>query len=260
MYQLEAKMCTDTTADMKQEGGRSSSECSRHGSELLVEWPSPLSSTESKQDQKDKVGNFSEHVDDACASPSSSSYDAGAITSGAVHMDEHAYSITSSENTVSGQQQKVQRSIHFSPKVNFKIIPSLEDYSTERIGKMYYTKTDLVDQKIEYVATAKEMRRRHRRGEDPLQVHEVKLKTRQEHDHQPSIITSTTARGLEHMASSRTLDLHRQEQRDIVGVVLLAQKNDFKPEEIAIIYGHRARSAKRRARSLGLADAELAEL
>ena len=100
------------------------------------------------------------------------------------------------------------------------------------------------------------MHRRHRRGEDPLQVHEVKLKTRLEQKNQPSIITSTTTRGLEHMSSSRALDLYRQEQRDVIGVVLLAQENDFTPEEIAIIYGHRARSARRRARGLGSVDAE----
>ena len=138
----------------------------------------------------------------------------------------------------------------------FRVTPSLKAYSPERIEKIYYTKADLADQRMEFVATAKEMHRRHRRGEDPLQVHEVKLKTRLEQKNQPSIITSTTTRGLEHMASPRTIDLHRQEQIGIIDVVLLAQENDFTPEEIAIIYSHRARSAKTRARSLGLADAE----
>ena len=249
-------MCTDTTTNMKQEAGRSSSECSRRGSELLVEWPSPLSPPESEQDQKDnggQIGSFSEHDRDACTSPSSPSGDAGTIASCAA--GEHACSITSSENN-SGRQQKAQRSVHFSSRVNIQIIPSIEHYSTERIEKIYYTKADLADQRAEYVATAKEMHRRHRRGEDPLQVHEVKLKTRLDQKNQPSIITSTTTRGLEHMSSSRALDLYRQEQRDVIGVVLLAQENDFTPEEIAIIYGHRVRSARRRARGLGSVDAE----
>ena len=244
---------------MKQEAGRSSSECSRRGSELLVEWPSPLSSPPTEQDQKDKIaqqmGSFSEHVDDACTFPSSSSNDAGTITSCAAGEHACTCSIISSENN-SGRQQKARRSVHFSSRVNIQIIPSLKAYSPERIEKIYYTKADLADQRTEYVATAKEMHRRHRRGEDPLQVHEVKLKTRLEHDHQPSIITSTATRGLEHMVSRRALDLHRQEQYAVIGAVLLAQENDFTPEEIAIIYSHRARSARRRARSLGLADAE----
>ena len=196
---------------------------------------------------------FFQPFDDACTVPSSSSNDAGTIASCAA--GEHACSITSSENN-SGRQQKAQRSVHFSSRVNIQIIPSLKAYSPERIEKIYYTKADLADQRTEYVATAKEMHRRHRRGEDPLQVHEVKLKTRLEHDHQPSIITSTATRGLEHMVSRRALDLHRQEQYAVIGAVLLAQENDFTPEEIAIIYSHRARSARRRARSLGLADAE----
>ena len=254
-------MCTETTTNMKQEAGRSSSECSRRGSELLVEWPSPLSSPPTEQDQKDKIaqqmGSFSEHDKDACTSPSSSSNDAGTIASCAA--GEHACNITSSENN-SGRQQKAQRSVHFSSRVNILIIPSLKAYSPERIEKIYYTKADLADQRAEYVATAKEMHRRHRRGEDPLQVREVKLKTRHENKQQMPITTSTTTRGLEHMASPRTIDLHRQEQIGIIDVVLLAQENDFTPEEIAIIYSHRARSAKRRARSHGLADAELAEL
>ena len=160
--------------------------------------------------------------------------------------------------TVNLEQKSKPRSIHFCPEVNVKTIPSLNAYSPKRIWKMYYSKDDLDDQKAEYKATAKEMRRRHRRGEDPLQVHEVKLKIRQEHEHQHSfIITSTTTRGLEHLVSPRTLDLHRQEQRDAIGAVLLAQENDFTHEEIAILYSHRAQSAKTRARNLGLAYAQL---
>ena len=166
-------------------------------------------------------------------------------------------SSTSPTLSNNSDQQSKPRSIHFSPEVNVKTIPSLNAYSPKRLQKMYYSKDDLDDQKAEYKATAKEMRRRHRRGEDPLQVHEVKLKVRQEHDRQPSFITSTTTRGLEHLVSSRTLDLHRQEQRDAIGAVLLAQENDFTHEEIAILYSHRAQSAKTRARNLGLADAQL---
>ena len=152
-------------------------------------------------------------------------------------------------------QQAKPRAIHFSPKVNIKTIPSLKAYSPGRIGKMFYSEDDLADQREEYVATAKEMCRRHRRGQDPLHVHEIKI--RQECEHQPFIITSTTTRGLESMASRRTAICHRQEQRDVIGAVLLAQENNFTPEEIAILYSYRARSAKTRARNLGLADAQL---
>ena len=243
------QMCADTrpTTNMKQDAGRSSSKCSRRGSELLVEWPSPVASTE--QDQKDNGGQW-EVSSSTTTMPSS--IDTSTITS----CTAGAHSITSSEN-YSGQQ-KSQRSIHFSPKVHVTIIPSLNDYSLERLEKIYYSKDDLADQRAEYVATAKEMHRRHRRGEDPLQVHELKI--RQENQQQPSIlITSATTRGLEHMASRRTMERHRREQRDIISAVLVAQENNFTPEEIAIIYGHRARSAKRRARCYGLADAELAE-
>ena len=64
--------------------------------------------------------------------------------------------------------------VHFSPKVHIKTIPSLEDYSPEHIERIYHTKANLADRRKEMVATVTEMRRRHRRGEDPLQVHEVK--------------------------------------------------------------------------------------
>ena len=245
-------MCTNTcTAISAKQEAPDGSECSRRprcGSELLVEWPSP--STDQDQRGNDPKGNSASERN-GCSN-STSSCDNGASSS-------KGYTTSTNRSRTSSNQQKP--TVNFSETVQIQIIPSFGDYSLERIGKIYYTKADLADQRAEYVATAKAMHRRHRRGEDPLQVHEVKLKTiRQEHDHQPSIIVSTTTRGLEHMASPRTIDLHRQEQIDIINVVLLAQENDFTPEEIAIIYSHRARSAKRRARSFGLADAELAEL
>ena len=164
-------------------------------------------------------------------------------------------SFASTLSNNNSDQQSKPRSVHFFPKVNIKTIPSLKAYTPGRLQKMYYSHDDLADQSKEYHATAKEMRRHHRRGEDPLQVHEITIP--QENEHQPPILTSTTTRGLECMTSRRTVDLRRQEQRDVIGAVLLAQENNFTPEEIAILYNHRARSAKRRARSLGLADAQL---
>ena len=161
---------------------------------------------------------------------------------------------TSFASTLSNNsdQQSKPRSVHFFPQANIKTIPSLKAYTPARIQKMYYSHDDLAGQRAEYAATVKEMARRHRRGEDPLQVHEVKMKTTS-----TVITTATTTRGLEHMVSASTLDLRQQEQRDVIGAVLLAQDNNFTPEEIALLYNHRARSACARATRQGLADAEL---
>ena len=166
---------------------------------------------------------------------------------------------SSSTGRTSSEQQSKPRSIHFSPEVNVKTIPSLDAYSPKRIWKMYCSKDDLDDQKAEYKATAKEMRRRHRRGEDPLQVHEVKLKTsRQEDRERPStvITTATTTRGLEHMASTGTLEFHMHEKRGVIDAVLLAQENTDTLEGIALLYSRRARLARARATRQGLEDAQ----
>ena len=233
------------------EAGRSSSEgIHRRSSELLVEWSSPLSLAESEQDQKDNGGDQNTSSTERTSSTGRTASSGG--TTG------HT-SFASNLSNISEAHQTQRASVHFSPMAYFRVTPSLKAYSPERIEKIYYTKADLAEQRAEYVATAKEMNRRHRRGEDPLQVHEVKLKTtRLEHDHQPSIITTaTTTRGLEHMVSRRTIERHQQEQCAVIGVVLLAQENDFTSEEIALLYSHQARSAKARARSLGLVDAQL---
>ena len=206
--------------------------CRRGSSELLVEWPS------TGQDQNGLEESVSEPV---------------------VRILDKVRSIAPSRNH-DQQEQSKPRAIHFSETIHIHIVPSLEDYSSERLEQIYHTKADFAEQRAEYVATAKEMQRRHRRGEDPLQVHEVKLKTRQEHrQRRPSITTATTTRGLEHMASRCILELHRQEQRDAICTVLLAQENNIAPEEIAILYGHRARSAKTRARRYGLEDVHCAD-
>ena len=145
--------------------------------------------------------------------------------------------------------------VHFSPKVHIKTIPSLEDYSPEHIEKMYYTysKANLADRKKEMVATVTEMRRRHRRGEDPLQVHEVKWKTARP---STAITIATTTRGLEHLASAGTLEFHMQEKSNIIDAVLLAQEDNVASEEMALLYSRRARLACTRATRQGLEDAQ----
>ena len=165
------------------------------------------------------------------------------------------------DRTSSGRQQK--SAVHFSETIRIAVIPSLLDYSLERIERTYYTQADYAELKRECAATTKAMRRRHRRGEDPLQVHEVKLSgTRQEpHPHRqqrpsPTITTATTTRGLEHMAAASTLEFHWQEQRSAIDAVLLAQEGNIAPEEIALLYGRRARMAKTRAARQGLEDAQ----
>ena len=226
----------------------------RGGSEeLLVEWPTRSSPpTMTKQNQKDngleERSVSMDDGDDGNNSPSSPENERAS----------QSRTATSSSGRTTFSSQK--SAVHFSQMVNIKIIPSLEAYSPERIEKMYYTEADLADQRMEYVATAEEMQRRHRRGEDPLEVHEVKLKTaRQEDDRQrpPTVITTaTTTRGLEHMVSRRTNERHVQEQRAVISAVLLAQENDFTPEEIALLYSRRARLACARATHQGMADAE----
>ena len=226
--------------------------CSSRGSELLVEWPSPRANRKDDGRQEsvsEDHANGDANGDDATSS-SSSGVDDGSHSRGS--------GITSTD-----QQQTTPTAVHFSPTIRIKIIPSLQDYSPERIERTYYTQADYAELKREYAATAKEMRRRHRRGEYPLQVHEVKLSgTRQEpHPQQqrspsPTITTATTTRGLEHMASTGTLEFHLQEKSNSIDAVLLAQENDSTPEEIAVLYGRRARMALARATRQGLDDAQ----
>lgn len=143
--------------------------------------------------------------------------------------------------------------VHFSPKVHIKTIPSLEDYSPEHIERIYHTKANLADRRKEMVATVTEMRRRHRRGEDPLQVHEVKWKTARP---STAITIATTTRGLEHLASAGTLEFHMQEKSNIIDAVLLAQEDNVASEEMALLYSRRARLACTRATRQGLEDAQ----
>ena len=235
----------------------SSNHCRRGGSEeLLVEWPTrSSSSTTTEQNQAKDSNGLGESVsmddgDDGNNSPSSSDGDRPSAESRTATSTESSRTLSSPKSST----------VHFSQMVNIKIIPPLKAYSSEHIGKTYYTEAELADQRMEYVATAEEMQRRHRRGEDPLEVHEVKLKTaRQEDDRQrpPTVITTaTTTRGLEHMVSRRTNERHVREQRAVISAVLLAQENDFTPEEIALLYSRRARLACARATRQGMADAE----
>ena len=237
------------------EANSSSNHCRRGGSEeLLVEWPTRSSPTTTEQNPAKDSNGLGESVsmddgDDGNNSPSSSDGDRPSAESRTATSTESSRTLSSPKSST----------VHFSQMVNIKIIPPLKAYSSEHIGKTYYTEAELADQRMEYVATAKEMHRRHRRGEDPLQVHEVKLKTARQEDRQrPStvITTATTTRGLEHMASPGTLEFHLQEQRAVIGAVLLAQENNATPEEIAILYSRRARLACARATRQGMADAE----
>ena len=153
-------------------------------------------------------------------------------------------------STIQKKQERGSDSITFSRDVRVKVIPPRSEYTSERI---WYTKEEFAAQSKECALVAKEMRRLRRKGkkQDPNQAYGSSSSAQQQCPN-----SDTTFRGLEHLYSKGIYARLHDEQRRNINAVLMAQENDFTPDDIAAIYARQCRQSKARALSLGEMDAE----
>jgi len=150
---------------------------------------------------------------------------------------------------VSITQKKQRRgSITFSREVRVKVIPSLSDDAAERI---WYTEDEYAALGKECVLVAKEMRRLYRREgkQNPNQTSGPS--SAQQHPN-----SEITVRGLEHLSSKEACARRHNQQRRNIDTVLMAQENNYAPDDIAAIYARQSIKSKTWAISLGEMDAE----